>query len=187
MKLLLALAVLALAGCLVSRASESFTCTDTAQCETGRVCSQGYCVVDEGSSCPDVCNAGCIPGQRECSVVCNAVTDCGAIECPEGWECDIVCDGPGACGDIHCANNADCYLTCITSSSCGAIVCGNGVCDVSCNDTNACGPIDCANACACDVDCDLGDCGPQICPSSQGDACTFGDACSSNGAGCDRC
>lgn len=185
MRLALALVVVVSASCFVDRASDRFECTDPSQCEAGRTCSEGFCIVDEGTKCPASCNAGCIPGQRECSVVCNAVTECGQIECPDGWECDIVCDGPGACGDIRCEGDANCYLTCITSSSCGAITCGNGVCDVGCNEANACGPIDCTDACACDVDCSLGDCGAQSCPSSEGIECISGDACDSTG--CDRC
>jgi hypothetical protein len=101
--LIVALAVVIGASCLVDRRTSEYTCSTTADCGEGRICEDGYCVIgDEPDKCPDACNAGCNLGQDECNIVCNAVTDCGEVRCPAGFECDITCDGPGACQSVTC-------------------------------------------------------------------------------------
>ena len=180
-----ALAAIAFA-CTVDRASEQYKCSNSLQCEIGRTCSGGYCVVDNdvrhdapkppndnnNNNCPPGCTL-CNTTLRTCAMNCGSGFDCGNLTCPTGWSCTITCNGAGACADVTCQMNSKC--------------------SIECNGPGACQDISCGNACACDLTCVSGDCGAISCPTyGGGNACTIdgnaGTACDSQrNPSCNKC
>ena len=180
------------ASCTVHRVSDRYACTETSQCDDGRVCEQGFCIAGGGSSaCPTPCDS-CDLDERTCKIECSTGNPCGAVHCPIGFDCTIRCNSAGACGDIDCATATRCDVDCSGGASCGNLNCGGGECAVRCAGAGACPSIDCAVSCKCDVDCNnpAAACPHMSCPQLL-DPCTeqgsAGAPCSSNELGCDRC
>jgi hypothetical protein len=176
------LAFLLAGSCLLDRRSTDFECTQSTDCETGRVCEGGFCI-----------RASLDCDGARCSANCDDETPCGALVCPAGFSCNFDCDSPGACTSIDCSEAAFCDIDCTAPNACGPVVCGRdgtGECDIECTAQNACAGITCDDACKCDVDCDIGGDGceqPSTCPATGVD-CDDGDnGCDSSDAGCDTC
>lgn len=167
-------------SCLIDRRTSDFACDDNTDCELGRVCTDGFCAVDDSFRCDDTV--------MSCNIECNTPGQCSNVVCPPGFECNIDCTATNACGAIDCSAAAACDIECNSTTACGGIDCGTGDCKVSCSGTNACGAVDCANACECDVDCNRGDCASFACPTTGAD-CTDGnaDGCDHTQAGCSTC
>ena len=115
------LLVVAVWACTAERVSPAFACSDQSECDPGRVCTQGYCVVgrpDAGPAdareCPSVCDSCDLP-----SLTCTITGDGSAVSCPSGWNCDIHCPTPGSCDSITCTAGTSCDITC------GAGACGD--------------------------------------------------------------
>ena len=179
-------------SCSVDRKTEGLACTSQAQCTPmGRVCEQGYCVVDpnvkfdaaidayvpDAPVCPLICNGGCVFGTTaSCSI---HGTGSGDIKCPTGYHCTITCDSGSACGGIDCTSAAACNVMCTTDQACGNVTCGSASCTVACTTTgsagSACGDISCTSG-SCDATC----VGSSACGSIS---CTGAGACSANCSG----
>lgn len=193
-----AVLVLAAAGlawsCSVDRKTDKLACSSQDQCTPmGRVCEQGYCVVDPNAHfdaasdafvpvCPSACNGGCTFGGTPTCVIQGGGG--AAITCPTGFNCEIVCNGPGACGAITCSGTGSCDVTCNGGGACGALTCGPGKCSETCNQSGACGNLSCSSSCNCNAMCAPADaCATMTCPSKPGNRyCATGGAA---GAPCD--
>ena len=168
-------------GCSINNRSQGYACTATSDCDTGRVCESGFCVVagsgsgsgsnvpadgpravdaphgvgDAGEMCPSQCTTCDLTG-KTCDVNCEQAGSACAqnIVCPEGFTCTIECTTQGSCRqNIDCTKGDGCTLTCSAGQSCAHVACGSGACDVMCNGLNTCKTVDCSNSCACDVTC----------------------------------
>ena len=178
--------------CSIDKRSDAFACNTTADCNTGRQCIGGFCVV-EGSGNPvdaphgpgidaprptdagsgsNTCPAACTScgsdnkGGKTCTIDCT-VQDCsnGTITCPAGYECTITCSNQNDCRTIDCVNSASCDVMCIGAQTCNRVTCGSGECNIQCIGQSSCKTnIDCGNSCACDVACDQVDqtCGGNV-------------------------
>jgi len=199
------------ASCFVSTRSGDLACSQTSDCQSPRVCENGYCVID-GNACPGVCNDGCssdgtcnvkghggdnitCPSGKTCNITCTA-DYCGSITCTNADKCTIMCVGDNSCGNITCGA-ADCIITCDGTNACGDVTCGTqqsgnkmGRCRVDCNGTNGCGNVSCGNSCDCVVGgcAGTGQCGTLTCPRSMGNYCTptgaNGPPCIDTTSGC---
>ena len=182
----LAILVLALAGCSVSRKSEQFACTTSVECKDGRTCDRGYCV--EQAACPSPCNS-CDMSSMTCNINCSSGS-CGGVHCPDGYNCTIMCTGNNACNSVDCSDGTSCAISCIGNQACRHVDCGNARCMITCG-ANGCNNVDCSSSCQCDVVCPSGNCNTS-CPSSTGGTlCTQNGsddtACSSAMPGCAHC
>jgi len=185
-------------GCSISHRSGEFACTDTSQCNSGRTCIGGFCVVsgpvdashgeidapsghlDAGmSTCPPQCTT-CNVAAKTCTIDCET-TDCtGTVTCPAGYTCNINCNAIGSCTQgIDCAMAKACTIACTERQSCENVECGSGTCDLMCTGRQSCEDVDCGSSCKCDVACTgLDACGGTItCPSpicigSNGQGCS---------------
>ena len=150
--LLVALSALVLAACSFDNRSGAFACPMGNECEVGRVCSAGWCVVEgseiDASNLPtpdaplipidadltpdadlspdaDTCPIACTSCVNGiCLIDCNGPTDCSAeVVCPAGIPCRVSCDGITACaGGIDCSTASECRITCEGGSSCGGSI-----------------------------------------------------------------
>ena len=195
-------------NCSITHRSDGFACTSSAQCEPGRMCTDGLCVVLPGepidasmptvdgkmgsnhpdaSDCPMDCTS-CDDLSHTCTIDCSQ-TNCNvAISCPLGWNCTVDCTPDGSCSKgVSCTNAASCTINCTGDNSCRNIACGTGPCDVECNGQSSCRTVGCDNSCRCDVDCGIGSsCEAVTCVSQQCRA-PLGGCTSSNAAICDTC
>lgn len=199
------LALVAATSCSIDHRSESFTCTRTEDCPSGRVCSDGLCVftndtpdggppIKDGSTdpdappptdCPQECTS-CDQENRQCNIDCQ-VEDCGPqVVCPTGWNCNIACNRASSCRNgINCLTAASCTIECSGDNACRNVACGTGRCNIQCSGTGSCRSISCGQSCACDIQCgDASSCETIICSSFQ---CETFDGCTSQGVGCDVC
>ena len=178
------------AGCFVDRKTSDFTCAQSSECETGRTCVDGYCVLD---SCPTACTSagGTCKNPTTCRFSCNTQSACpDAIDCPPGMACEVACGGNNACADdIDCGQATSCTVTCSATNTCaGRIDCGDGRCDVKCSGTGSCASrVACNDACACDVTCS----GTGACDTGAtchtGTSCSSGMNCNSTSTACNTC
>jgi len=170
-------------SCSISKKSGDFACTKQTDCNDGRVCSDGFCVIsgtqeidaatpgdghagDSGNGCPSQCSS-CNVQTKSCVIDCAAGANCNDIACPAGWSCDVKCNVEGACrAGISCTGSTGCTIECTAKNTCAGIVCGTGPCDVECSGVQSCRQVTCGPSCACDVRCT----GSQSC--TQGIACT---------------
>jgi hypothetical protein len=174
----IALVALAAAAnsCAINRKSSQYECSTTADCDPGRVCRDGLCVVsgsggpdappgpnDGGSpdgedprACPDQCTE-CADG-KVCTIDCAAGANCeGEIACPPGWNCRVRCNEPNACRNgVDCSGSASCDVQCTAPGTCRDVACGPGRCNVNCAGQSSCRDIDCGDSCACEVKCQFG-------------------------------
>ena len=173
------LVIMVLAGCSIEHATDQLACTVQSDCETGRTCTNGYCVIGGANNgCPGDCTT-CDLTAKTCSLAGNGANK---VTCPTGYHCTITC-GNNGCRDVDCEGAASCDINCSGGASCDSVKCGAGACTVACTGDNSCGNIDCRDSCACDVTCTGGGCDQARCP----DGCTSGDGCSSQAATCDSC
>jgi hypothetical protein len=197
-------AALTLAACSVDRRSERFVCAEPADCEAGRTCVDGWCVVDDVSfdaapGAPDapadalVCPPACTRCDGDvCVIECIDPNGCAArVVCPPGMPCRVRCSGAGACpGGVDCASATACQIQCSTEGTCrGALLCGDGPCDISCSGSGSCiAGLNCESSCSCAVTCTgANSCMPSaaLCPAPS---CTSGAGCSTEPAAtCDTC
>jgi hypothetical protein len=185
--------LIAIAGCSVHHASDSFKCETTANCEQGRICDNGFCVLAGSIDAPkpidarmgDGGNNGCPPGcttcsvqQKTCTINCLMGANCNnTVTCPAGYKCEILCNSDNSCRNgVNCQLGASCSVECSGKSSCQGVSCGAGPCDVACSGTQSCRGVACGNSCACDVTCT----GNQAC---EGIVCTS-LACRTTTKGC---
>jgi hypothetical protein len=153
-------AAAALWSCTVERPSQSLKCLGHTDCQPGRICEGGYCIVGmlppdarelDAAVCPDTCNGGCDFTTTTCTITGTGTAN---ITCPTAWNCNIGCSTPGACGMIDCINAASCDIACTSDNACLGITCGTGKCTVACQGIEpSCGPVSCADSCQCDVTC----------------------------------
>lgn len=191
---------LAAGGCSVRRRSGDFACQTQADCSTGRLCVDGFCVVSavdsgvqgdarpagDAAACPSQCTS-CDAGQQSCTIDCALNGGClQAIVCPTGWSCTVLCSMTDSCrGGIDCLGGTACTIRCSGAQSCQDIRCGLGPCDVDCSGTGSCRAIDCGPSCACDVACG----GSSLCRNvtcKQNCSAPL-RGCTSAGAGCNTC
>lgn len=181
-----AFVVMMLVGCTTNRVSDNFACTTDADCDPGRVCDTGYCVVgkrlvdarpfNDAPVCPAVCGGSCDFSTMSCSITGNGVP----VTCPAGWNCTITCAAAGACPTVACTGAKRCDVSCTGAGACGNISCATADCTAVCaGGTNACGNLNCTsgdctrvctggNACGA-MSCTTGDC-TQTC-SGGNQAC----------------
>lgn len=206
----LSIALISSSSCSINHRSGEFECTLQTDCDSGRLCLNGYCIVPGGSidapktadaprkdapmtidapmnACPPQCTS-CGDG-KTCTIDCG-MTNCTGnqpIVCPSGYNCAILCSTNNACANgINCDSAESCTITCSGSGSCRNIQCGPGDCDVKCQGQNSCRGIDCTDSCACDVSCAFNAaCDFLTCSSQQCDP--LGKGCSSLLPGCDTC
>jgi hypothetical protein len=168
-------------SCSIDKRSGEYACQSTSQCDTGRTCIDGFCVVSgsgaqidapitgghdggsgikpedasTGDMCPSQCTT-CSVADMTCNIDCTT-NDCnnnGPVQCPSGYTCTIACGAESSCNDVDCTNALACTVTCGGRNSCQEVDCGQGKCDVTCNGRSSCGgTIDCSDSCACDVSC----------------------------------
>ena len=195
--------VFALASsCSITHKSGDFACIKTSDCNTGRDCVDGFCVVSgteqvdspmtsdsrgSGSNgCPAQCTS-CSVSQHTCVIDCMG-TDCsGAIACPAGYSCDVKCDTDNSCRNgVQCAGTTSCLVECSGKNACQNVQCGTSKCDVECTGTQSCKAVSCGSSCACDVKCiGTSSCGDTVNCSAA--ACRIGLGCSSLPPTCHSC
>ena len=192
-------------SCSINHRSGQFECETTADCDSGRTCSEGLCTTngvpdsgiidapkkDGGLSDASVCPPGCTScgPNKVCIIDCAvAGSNCGSqLTCPAGWNCDLRCSTDSACRNgVNCTAAASCTFQCTGRNSCRGIACGPGVCNVSCTATGSCETVTCGVSCACDVRCSSGaSCASALCTRPE---CDTGRGCSSSVAQvCETC
>lgn len=206
--------VVSVAACSVNHRSGDYACTTQSDCDNGRKCTDGYCIVPGGNppvdapktsdaklppdAPQDVCPAQCTTcdeGSKQCNIDC-AVDSCtnGQVVCPPGWNCDVKCSTPGSCRGnggggtpgVICAGTLSCTVECTGDGSCRGVQCGSGPCNVDCAGTNSCSGVRCNQSCACDVTChDPSLCTGIFCKSNLCETASGG--CSSQFTTCDTC
>jgi hypothetical protein len=188
---LLAVTACFLVACFIGRRTDDLECNTSAECEAGRGCFEGYCVVP-------TCPAGCacttlLPdrsGYADCTINCSG-NRCrnSAIACPPGMACRIMCGSTDDCRSVDCSQAKSCEVTCSGNSSCDQVTCGSGRCDVTCSGIGSCEDgVSCGASCGCDVRCTGNNsCATQAsCPPAAG--CDTGLGCTSLPAGtCNTC
>ena len=194
------------ASCSITHKSGDYACTKTSDCNSGRDCVGGFCVVagseidapiilhdaprgDSGNGCPANCSSCDVP-THSCIIDCANGSNCnGNVACPAGWTCDVKCDTDNSCRNgVSCAGTTSCKVECSGRSSCEDVVCGTGRCDVECTGQQSCQKqIVCGTSCGCDVRCQ----GSGSCPDQQvtctSVACDLGAGCTSLPATCHTC
>jgi hypothetical protein len=179
-------------SCSINHRSDQYACTTNGDCEGGRICDRGYCIVPgsidaprpndgpkpnpDANNCPAPCTT-CNIAQKTCTINCQTANCTNMVTCPAGYKCDIQCNVDNSCRNgINCQMAAGCNIDCTGKQSCANVECGPGACDVGCIGPASCRGVDCNNSCACDV----------VCTGSQ--SCTEGIQCSSlacvSGSGC---
>ena len=160
-------------SCSINHKSNQFACSSTSDCEAGRVCTDGLCIVGtdidappidaprqdapiDSMVCPSQCTR-CMPG-NVCVIDCAAAgANCNAlmpVVCPTGFNCDIRCSTDNSCrSGVNCTNAASCNIQCTGFRSCRGVACGPGECTLNCAGNNSCETVDCGTSCACDVKC----------------------------------
>lgn len=199
-----AVLMIVLAACSIQHRSDEYACTKTADCNNGRSCVEGYCVIataadaprppsdtpnntgSDAASCPAGCSA-CNVAQHTCTIDCRMSNCNGQVACPAGYKCNIMCDTDNSCRNgVDCQAALSCNLTCSGTGSCRNIQCGMGPCDVSCSGAGSCRNVACDNSCACDVTCTGNQsCGDTIQCTSLG--CSTGLGCTSVPSFCHSC
>ena len=195
----LVLAAISAGSCSINHRSGEFQCDKQSDCESGRTCTGGFCVVPGGTvdapkgdgptgdgppsdtpmnMCPAQCTS-CVQASKTCKIDC-AVTSCNsAVVCPPGWNCEVACTVANSCrSGVTCPPSGNsCNITCSGTGSCRMIDCGTGKCDVNCSGSQSCRGVDCTGSCGCDVKCPIGaSCEAVTCTSFQ---CDTGLGCSS--------
>ena len=152
---IICVALISAGSCSINHKSGEYECTKQADCDTGRQCIGGYCIVPGGavdaktidgpkadarlidapnSDCPPQCTS-CNTGSKTCNIDCG-LTNCNgnsAIVCPAEYSCAITCSTNNSCSaGIDCTAAKSCAITCGGQGSCRGIECGTGDCDVKC-------------------------------------------------------
>jgi hypothetical protein len=201
---LASIVVASIAGsCSINHKSDRFECSSTADCEAGRMCSEGLCVVGtidgppadgprrdapiDSMTCPSQCTR-CMAG-NVCVIDCAVGANCSSpIVCPTGYHCDIRCSLDNTCrSGINCTNAASCAIQCSGRNSCRGVTCGPGACTMNCSAANSCETVSCSTSCACDVKCGIanGSCANVECSRPE---CDTGRGCSATTfPTCDTC
>ena len=202
-----AVVVAAAASCSINRKSSQYECTATSDCDPGRACEDGLCVLPggdrpdaprppndggrpDGGDEPDLCPSQCTEcsDAKVCTIDCAAGAACDqAIACPPGWHCLVRCNLANACrSGVDCTESASCDIQCTGNATCRELACGPGRCNVNCTGNNSCRGVDCGDACACDVRCALGvGCSAIQCTALS---CVSGlNNCSSQRPNCNTC
>jgi hypothetical protein len=207
--LILAALVATVTACSVDRRSEQFACTEPTDCEAGRRCIEGWCVLgtdgpivdgppgaDDASSDAPTDAFQCPPACTRCDgdvcvFECTEPNSCSTrIVCPPGVACHVRCSGAAACaGGVDCASATTCQIQCATEGTCrGALLCGDGPCNISCSGAGSCiAGVNCESSCSCSVTCQgSNSCSPAAaCPA---DACRAGSGCKTDpSAACNTC
>jgi len=194
-------------SCSITHKSGAYACTKTSDCDSGRDCVGGFCVVSgtedidapgahhdapppiDGNGCPAQCSS-CVIATHSCVIDCQNGSNCnGNVACPAGWACDVKCDSDNSCRNgVSCAGTTSCKVECSGRSSCEDVVCGTGRCNVTCTGVQSCQKmIECGQSCGCDVTCN----GSQSCPAGEvtctSAACDLGTGCTSLPAVCHTC
>jgi hypothetical protein len=206
MRLVIVLAVisvvsmLSLSSCEINHRSDEFACSKNLDCASGRVCSDGFCVLagtidaargdaargDAGSDCPPGCTS-CNVLQKTCTIDCSFTSCTNTVTCPSGYNCDILCNTENSCRNgVNCLQSGKCSVECSGKSSCENVTCGPGPCDVACSGPSSCRGVSCGSSCACDVVCT----GNQSCQSDiqcSSVACRSGRGCTSVPVFCRSC
>ncbi|MBV8761280.1 MAG: hypothetical protein JO257_28545 [Deltaproteobacteria bacterium] len=201
----LVIALVLLASCSIQHRSDGFACTKQSDCNNGRTCTDGFCVLPGGggvdapgshvdapgthadaATCPAGCST-CNVTQHTCTIDCRSSNCNGAVACPAGYKCDIMCDSDNSCRNgVDCTAALSCNITCSGGSSCRTVQCGLGPCDVACSGNSSCRGVACGNSCACDVTCT----GNQSCLDTiqcTSLACKSGLGCTSVPTVCHSC
>ncbi|HEY5922609.1 MAG TPA: hypothetical protein VIV11_13100 [Kofleriaceae bacterium] len=198
--LVVAIAALS-SSCSIRHRSDQYACTVNTDCDGGRICDNGYCIVPgsidapkptdarppgDANNCPDQCTT-CNVALKTCSINCQQANCNNAVTCPPGYKCDIMCNTDNACRNgINCQMAASCNIDCTGKQSCENVQCGSGPCDVGCIGPASCRNVRCNNSCACDVVCTGNQsCAEGIVCSSL--ACRSGSGCTSVPAFCHAC
>ncbi len=158
----LSFAVVIASSCSINHKSDDYACQQQSDCDAGRECISGFCVVTgttpndaridapgdrpkdapapDSQNCPAQCTS-CNTNENTCIIDC-AQTDCGndPIVCPPGYRCDIRCSTSGACDEgIDCSDAESCNITCSGPGSCQGVNCaGAADCTATCSGQNSC-------------------------------------------------
>jgi hypothetical protein len=200
--ILLALAV-STPACDVHHKSGDYACTKNIDCDSGRTCNDGFCVVTGtvdaprgdgprgdamgSASCPAGCTT-CNLTQKTCTINCMAGANCtNTVTCPAGYKCEILCNTDNSCRNgVNCQLGQACNVECTGKQSCQGVQCGAGPCDVACMGVASCKGVSCNASCACDVTCTGNQsCGDAVSCSSP--ACDTGSGCTSGPLFCHSC
>jgi hypothetical protein len=189
-------------SCSVNHRSDQYACSQTSDCEGGRVCDNGFCIVagsidaprpadgpqqtPDANNCPAPCTS-CNIQQKTCTINCQTANCTNTVTCPAGYKCDIQCNADNSCRNgVNCQMAASCNIDCTGKQSCQNVQCGSGPCDVGCIGPASCRGVACNNSCACDVVCTGNQsCAEGILCSSLG--CRSGSGCTSVPAFCHAC
>ena len=183
----------ALWSCTVDRKTDALACSSQSQCTPmGRVCEQGYCVVDpnfkldaaidayipDAPQCPTICTGGCNFSQSPGTCMINGGGG-APVTCPSGYHCIVMCPTTGACGTVTCDGAATCAVTCGADQACGDVACGSGSCNVACVTSGSVGSA-CGNITGGTGDVSATCTGSGACGTIT---CSNGGACSANCSG----
>jgi hypothetical protein len=199
---LLAIAV-STPACDVHHKSGDYACAKNIDCESGRICNDGFCIVtgsidaavSDGPRGDATGSNGCPPGcttcnvsQKTCTINCMAGANCtNTVACPAGYKCDILCNTDNSCRNgVNCQPGQSCSIECTGKQSCQGVECGSGPCDVTCTGIASCKGVSCNSSCACDVSCTgMQSCGDAV--SCTSPACDTGLGCTSTPLFCHSC
>ena len=190
MRAVLLASLLMYGACGFDSRSGQFECGSGGSCDDGRVCVDGWCVVQGSEPTVDVDVGPFSCNDFGCMLVCGPGECEGDLHCPPGRPCTVECSGDGSCaGVVDCDDASSCTIVCSGVGSCDDEVdCGAGRCDVDCSGDGSCsGGVDCDEACACDLRCEGTDScsGNSDCARPQ--QCQEGKECVTTGGPCDQC
>jgi hypothetical protein len=205
------------ASCSITHKSGEFACSTTADCNTGRDCVDGFCVVSgtemidapavvkdapkvfndgPAMTCPTACTS-CNTATHTCLIDCSVTPGkcdgSAGVACPAGWNCDAKCNTQGSCSHgVACGEATTCTIECTAKNTCPNVKCGTNRCDVTCSGAASCAQdVDCTDSCACDVKCTLA---VQACPGADNPMCQGNGECdtptgcsSTQAATCNSC
>lgn len=150
-------------GCGFDTRSGQYACQTQSDCEGGRSCEEGWCVLSQSDASPppdadlspdagrplSPCNS-CMGGEcrEECTDL-NCDLSCTKNDC----DCEFQCAPDTDNCNLLCADGASCDIDCGSAEECTATCEANSVCQVDCSGVEECQQTVCEAGAQCLLDC----------------------------------
>ena len=175
------LGLVLLVGCGFNSRSAQFTCESETDCEVGRICEQGWCVVPP-ADIPDANDVA------DASLVDAAIIDAAPPDAviADAGPPDAFPLGPcNSCQNDTCreeCSDTDCSLDCTKNNCSCEFQCSASAanCDMTCKEGTASCDVDCAGAASCKTTCETN----TVCNINCTDVTACGEAKCELGAMC---